>query len=389
MAIKWTYELVKELFESKGYYLVDTEYINVHTKLTFYDCDGYYYKQIFKDFLKHPSYKVGKSNPYSIHNIKLWCKLNNSSFELLDGQEYIDAFYKLKWQCLKENCGEIFEANWGSISMGNGCGFCRGLQVGFSNCLATKNPKLASEWHFILNGDLTPYNVSYGSGKDIWWQCSKNEKHVWNAKVTDRNNLNSGCPYCSHNLPSEDYNLLFCSPKLCEEWDYSKNKKLPSEYTPNSGESVFWVCKDCGYKWNAIIHSRNSGTFTGCPKCSISKGEKRLDIILSNYNIPHDSQYKFSDLKGLGRKPLKFDVPIFYDKAKTQLRMLIEYDGEQHFRWIKGLMTKKQFETLQIHDELKNQYCKNNNIKLLRIPYWEFNNIETILKNELKIKEEL
>jgi len=63
--------------------------------------------------------------------------------------------------------------------------------------------------------------------------------------------------------------------------------------------------------------------------------------------------------------------------------MLIEYDGIQHFKPIKYFGGEEKFKFQQKTDFIKNEYCKNNNIKLLRIPYWEFDNIKLILAKEL------
>ena len=114
-----------------------------------------------------------------------------------------------------------------------------------------------------------------------------------------------------------------------------------------------------------------------CPICAESKGEKEIDKVLTQFNIPHGKQYTFDDLRGINNGLLKFDIPVFWNEEKTNLRMLIEYDGIFHY--------EKQyegdgFETIQIHDKLKNEYCKLHNIKLIRIPYWDFDNIEEILR---------
>lgn len=86
----------------------------------------------------------------------------------------------------------------------------------------------------------------------------------------------------------------------------------------------------------------------------------------------------FSDLKGLGGTALRFDFAI-HEKGK--LIMLIEYDGEFHYRPIRG---QEALERQQIHDNLKNKYCSEHGISLLRIPYWESENIEKILEVEQK-----
>jgi hypothetical protein len=68
------------------------------------------------------------------------------------------------------------------------------------------------------------------------------------------------------------------------------------------------------------------------------------------------------------------------DKDKKQLECLIEYDGEFHY---KKFYEEQTFETGQYHDKLKDEYCLKHNIKLIRIPYWEFDNIENILMKEV------
>ena len=377
ISIKLTYKDVKAFVENLGYELISNEYKNNSTKLILKDKEGYYYVINIKNLKSsHLPCFVEKRNPYTIQNIKLWCKINNKPFELLSNI-YKNNHELLKWQCFKDDCEEIFELAWHEIYNGIGCPFCAGKQVGLSNCLATKNTELAKQWHPTKNGDLTPYDVTCGCGKQVWWQCEKG--HEWPAIIASRNYNRRYCPYCTHTLPSEEYNLLVINPELCKEWDYTKNKKKPEEYCPNSNKKVWWKCSKCNHEWKTTINSRNNNV--GCPQCNESKGEKEIDKILKKYNIPHDSQYKFSDLRGVGNGLLKFDIPVFWDVEKTQLRLLIEYDGRQHFECVKGWITEEEFKSLQYHDKLKDEYCKKNNIILLRIPYWNFNNIENILNN--------
>ena len=110
-----------------------------------------------------------------------------------------------------------------------------------------------------------------------------------------------------------------------------------------------------------------------CPICNSSNGEQRISYILNNLGITYKIQYRFSDCKG-DNKTLPFD---FYIEDKN---ILIEYDGIQHFEPIDFFGGKEGFEKQQKYDNIKNQYCKDNNIKLIRIPYFEFSNIEKLLK---------
>jgi hypothetical protein len=75
--------------------------------------------------------------------------------------------------------------------------------------------------------------------------------------------------------------------------------------------------------------------------------------------------------------PLKFD--IYISKRKT----CIEYDGQQHFKPIGIFGGDKVFKIIKKHDKIKNNYCKNNNIVLIRISYKFFNSIEKILDGKL------
>ena len=59
--------------------------------------------------------------------------------------------------------------------------------------LAVLHPDVAAQWHPTKNGDLTPYDVTPGSGKKVWWKCEKG--HEWDATVGDRTR-GRGCPHC-------------------------------------------------------------------------------------------------------------------------------------------------------------------------------------------------
>lgn len=381
MKRRYLYKEVRELIECFGYELIDQEYFNTILPLIIKDKEGFYYKIPFNNIRKGNSLaKFHKNNPYTIQNIKLWIKLNSKPFKLIS-DEYRDANKKLKWKCLKDN--EIFEKGWSSILTGIGCPYCAGLQVGISNCLATKIPSLINQWHLTLNENTTPYNVTPGSSKEVWWQCDKNSKHIWKTTVRNRVSNQSGCPYCSGFYPSEDYNLLIINPKLCEEWDYERNDKKPEEYTPSSSKYAWWICKECGYKWNALISSRTSSISCACPECSKSKGEKAISKYLKENYIIFDIQKIFDSLIGLGSGNLSYDFYL------SNYNLLIEYQGEFHDHAIKNYkneplkFAEERLLKQQEHDRRKREYAKQNNINLLEIWYFDFDNIEEILNKEL------
>ena len=120
----------------------------------------------------------------------------------------------------------------------------------------------------------------------------------------------------------------------------------------------------------------------GCPKCKSSRGEKRIANFLDKEHIYYLKEFRFSDCRY--KKPLPFDFAIFEDKEKTKLKCLTEFDGIQHYRTVRSYKTSDgDLELRKKKDRIKTEYCLSNNIKLIRIPYWDFENIEEILHKNL------
>lgn len=145
-----------------------------------------------------------------------------------------------------------------------GCPFCSNKQLltGY-NDLATTAPLLAKEWHPTKNRCL-PTEVINGTPLKVWWICK--EAHEWAAPIANRLRHNSGCPYCTRQkVVSGQGDLATTHPHLLPEWDYSKNKVLPSEIGFGSEKKVWWVCKKW-HEWETSIRNRVIGK--NCPTCS-------------------------------------------------------------------------------------------------------------------------
>lgn len=123
-----------------------------------------------------------------------------------------------------------------------------------------------------------------------------------------------------------------------------------------------------------------------CPYCSESYGEIKIRLLLEQYNIPFEKEYIFEDLLSDLSNPLRFDFCIFENNNKQKIKLLIEYDGVFHY---KKQFEEHNFELQQTYDKRKNKYCKEHNIKLLRIPYWKFDNVEKILIKVLNLEGEM
>jgi hypothetical protein len=87
-------------------------------------------------------------------------------------------------------------------------------KVCIDNCLATRFPKIAAEWHSTKNGNLPPFDVSYGSNRKVWWICKKG--HEWQSAITYRSS-GCGCPYCSNQKVCIENCLATKSPKIAAE----------------------------------------------------------------------------------------------------------------------------------------------------------------------------
>lgn len=124
-------------------------------------------------------------------------------------------------------------------------------------------------------------------------------------------------------------------------------------------------------------HTRAS---VGCQKCkkNRSRGESSVENFLIKNNISFINQKKFDGCKNKNKLPFDFYLP--------DLDICIEYDGIQHFEPVKQWGGEKRFRATIKKDKIKSSYCLANNIKLIRIPYTEFDNINSILTKEL-IKE--
>ena len=207
------------------------------------------------------------------HNPELvseWHPTKNG--ELLPENVSYGSHKKVWWKC--KECNYEWEAFVYARSMGRVCPNCAGVS-GLTKTrgkisLAEHNPELVSEWHPTKNGELLPENVSYGSGKKVWWKCKKCN-HEWEAFVYSRY-LGKGCPSCGRGKIIHD-TLADANPRLALEWHPTKNGTLtPDKVSCVSNYKAWWKCEK-GHEWMSIIQSRNNGK--GCPYCGGSSTSYR------------------------------------------------------------------------------------------------------------------
>lgn len=133
-----------------------------------------------------------------------------------------------------------------------------------------------------------------------------------------------------------------------------------------------WQCQcDCGSIVTVRGSSLRNGQTTSCG-CIKSKGEENIAKILTIYQINYNKEYVVSSIKQ--NHNYRFDFAILDNQ--NNIKYLIEYDGSQHFITNNsGWNTKEALEKTQERDIIKNQWCIDNNIPLIRIPYWHLQDL--------------
>lgn len=138
----------------------------------------------------------------------------------------------------------------------------------------------------------------------------------------------------------------------------------------NSRKSV-WTCKcDCGNTLDVLSFLLKNGDTTSCGCKKESKYELYTEQYLQSCGyVLNDTYFRektFLNLKGIGGQSLRFD---FYVKLRTGEEILIECQGEQHFKPVKWYGGKPYFDRLQQHDEIKRKFAKTNGYRLIELGY--------------------
>ena len=178
-----------------------------------------------------------------------------------------------------------------------------------------------------------------------------------------------GCKYCAIERVTDTKEIFIEKANKIHDYFYNYDEVV---YI-NSRTKIIIRCPIHG-KFSQLPRDHINSK-QGCPICSESKGEKKIRIILKSLNISYESEKKFCDLKHKNYLSFDFYLPEY--------NICIEFDGEKHFDSYDIFGGEKSFNVIKIRDNLKNDYCGKNNIRLLRISYKDIN-IENLITNFLK-----
>lgn len=280
--------------------------------------------------------------------------------------DYVNSMTKIKIIC--NTCGLVFEQKPTShINIKQGC-----LNCSRAKRIDTKNDfiKKAKKRH----GDRYEYNnVIYKNSKtNIRINCKKHGEFLQTPNMHTRG---EGCPKCAVDTQASKMSLgrevfILKSRKIHGEKynyslvDYRQNKK-----------HVIIICDTHG-EFEQLPCNHMKGF--GCYKCGQSYGEAKISDTLTKWNVNFIKEKTFNGCENPETKyKLRFDFYI------PERNLIIEFDGLQHFFAVKHFGGKEGFKQRLQRDRFKNNWCKDNSVNLVRIPYTKFKQIETILSGLL------
>jgi len=192
-----------------------------------------------------------------------------------------------------------------------------------------------------------------------------------------KNKANTRCPICSrqYQVINHPNRLSYEDVKKIVETKHSGEYKLLSDNYKNT-KSLIKILHigGCGRDFDTDIDHFKRKDYK-CPRCNESVGEQRVRKVLESRNIEFIQQYRFKDCRDKNPLPFDFYIPA-YD-------LCIEFDGIQHYEKANFGSYAADLDTIQLHDEIKTNYCLDNNIGLIRISYKDFDNLEKVLKKDL------
>ena len=283
--------------------------------------------------------------------------------------KYVNRKTRISHLCTIHNV--IWDAFPESILRGGGCKLCCKEKIGKK--FRKTDEKYLSDLQQV-HPYIIPIEQYVNALTKIKHRC-KICNYEWDVTPGSLLTLDFGCPCCAHKQASINrrYSLDEYKDILARN---NPNVEIVGEYlgtmTPTSHK-----CVVCGFIWNAYPGNIIKGH--GCPLCSLSFGEKKIANFFDVNNVSYEVEKTFPNLLGVGNGFLSYDFYIPISNC------LIEYQGKQHEKSVYYFGGKEQLIIQQEHDRRKREYAKQHGFKLLEIWYYDYDNIEKILKDNLNL----
>lgn len=284
--------------------------------------------------------------------------IESFGYKLLD-DKYIDNKTKLNMLCPN---GHLWSCNLRNFKIGRRCRTCSYILRGNNQKLKYEDVKnyIQSKGYELLS---TEY---FNNSTKLQMKCEKG--HIFEMEYSSFQQ-NKRCPKCG-GVYRYNYDEV-------KEYFNSFGYDLISKEYKDANTALESKCPE-GHILKCSFSSFNNRN-TRCHICNEklkSKGEKIISDFLNRNNMQFSNEYTFKDCRGKKRVlPFDFYLPEY--------NICIEFDGKQHYRLdsynhrLLDLMNRKYV------DDIKTSYCKENKIKLIRIPFWDVDNIEEILNRKI------
>lgn len=373
MPKKLAFEEVKKFVEENSECeLLSTEYINQGTKMLFKCSCGNEFEATFNKFKnrnkrqcnKCGREKVEKSRRLTFKEVKRFVEVeSNNDCELLSS-EYLNENSNLRFRC---SCGNEFEATFHNFKNNNKrqCNECGNKPKNEARKLTIQGVR-----EFVKeNSDCELLSTEYiGKKSKLRFRCNcgnEFERSFDNFKNSNQRQ----CDQCVGEIKLTIQDIK----RFVEK---NSNCILLSTEYHNNHTKLLLQC-ECGNAFETTFANFKGCNKRRCDECTkkISHPELKTSNLLKEYNINFIPQYKFCDCR--------YVLPLPFDFYLPDYNMCIEIDGQQHYKPIEKYGGKEALRFQQKRDKIKDIYCNDNNIKLVRIPYTEFDNIENILKSAL------
>ena len=344
----------------------------------------------------HPT-KNGDLNPINLtrrSTKKCWFKCPNCphDFEkMISNIKIIKGSKKLSW-CPYCNGGD---SQYKKLCGSENCDYC------FEKSFAS-NP-MAKYWHPTKNGDLKPINITRRSGRKCWFKCP-DCNHDFENSPDNTYKGSSRCPYCVDIgttgaavkvCGNENCNYClkksFASHPMAKYWHPTKNGKTKPIDIALGGEIKYcFICPYCGDDYYNCISLIKKGSWCSC---RINKTElktynwlekNKVKLHIKNFELHYRPPW--ANLRKTHKTYYEFD---FYIELKNGVKIIIEIDGEQHYRQVSNWSTPLHN---QIRDEIKQRLAVIREINVLRVnqeDIWlDKNNWEETIINFIQRKYE-
>ena len=375
MAHVYTYDEIKKEFEDRGYILITDCKLKSTEK----------YEYVCKKHLAEGSQFIDWGHFHSSGRGCKYCGLersgaarrkdlseyNGKDLAESKGFEYVgmskhDKKVWVQFICPKHREYGIQEMPYNNMKR---------VVIGCQHCIGRNDAEEAVlQEMYNANPNIELLDPYQGRTKRIRVWC---KKHMIESMKTPYEVIcGRGCYLCG----LEKLSIFNRKPQdqfVVELHDAFPNIQLKANYIAKTERADF-CCIICGADWTDVA---DYVARRGCPRCNKSSTEQKIGEILQQYKINYIPQYSFVGCRD--QRVLPFDYYL------NDYNILIEYDGEQHyhpvnFGGISDAEANENFMITQRHDLIKTQYCDKNNIPLIRIPYWEKNNLENVLICSLK-----